>query len=256
MPKLKLKLSQNTCLIIIGASLILGVGGSICFHEMAADMRRRTAEETQRLADLQKRLEMQDSLARTDSLNKSIVTPDLAFFSLHGRVREVHTSTITATFDKEGRWTNPQAYVSRSGYNLTFERNKFGYVIKGVAKEKVNGRPVEEIAYEWKDGLLRRVVSNGYDADYQIDYTYDSHNRLLTEHTVCTSEEGTSEISSSYTYQAFDRMGNWTRREVRSAIKNTETEGYYDEDNDTFIDNDTPIIDSNSETQVRTITYY
>lgn len=249
-------MKTRTWLIIAGVSAAAGIGGSFLFHNLAEKARLQTHSERGRLEALQQQIALRDSTLRRDSMDVSIVTPDLVFFGLHGRVREMRQGETLASFDKNGRWINQQTYVTRAGYTPQFERNKFDYIIGGRTRESLDGVAAEQLTYTWTDGLLTKIESKGCESDYVIKYNYDHHNLLLGSHTVCFDEGGKSEISTSYTYRKFDRLGNWTEREARSAIKNVQYGGYYDDEKDTFVEDAEPIIESNEEIETRTISYY
>lgn len=243
-------------LIVASAAIAVGVGGSILFHELAVQTREKRVEEEARLEALQQQIDMRQAAYSRDSLNRVFVTADLAFFGLHGKVREMRQGELLASFTEEGVWTNPGIYVTRAGYSPQFERNKFNYIIGGTSRETIDGAPMETLVYTWKDGRLVKIESTGPDGDYTIKFTYGPKNLLASSHTICHDEGGESEISTSYTYKKIDRLGNWTEREARSAIKNVQYGGYYDDENDTYIEGDEPIIESNSEIETRIISYY
>lgn len=249
-------MKQGTALLITAIFAVSGIGWSILFSHLADNTRREIADEQQRLAALTDSIAMQDSLARADSLARNIVTPDLAFHDLHGRVRDVSFGEERISFDRDGVWTNPSKYVSRFGNSLTFTRNKLGNIIAGCTAEREGGVPIESVEYDWKDNRVTKVTAEYYGGEYRITYRYDHHNRLVESTTVSRDDTGESDISTTYTYLKFDSYGNWTERNARSAIRTVQYDGYYDEDNDTFINNGEPFMDSSEELQRRSITYY
>ena len=249
-------MKQGTALLITAVFAVSGIGWSILFSHLADNARREIAGEQQRLAALTDSITMQDSLARADSLAKNIVTPDLAFHDLHGRVRDVSFGEERISFDRNGVWTNPSKYVSRFGNSLTFTRNKLGNIIAGRTSGREGGVPIESVEYDWKDNRVTKVTAECYGGEYRITYRYDHHNRLIESTTVSRDDTRESDVSTTYTYLKFDSYGNWTERNARSAIRTVQYDGYYDEDNDTFIDNGEPFLDSSEELQRRSITYY
>lgn len=249
-------MKSSTAIIVISGAIAIATGGSILFHHLAQQTRREVAESNMRLAALQGDVAAGDSLARLDSINANFTSCDLSFHELRGRVRHVTYGEESVDFDREGNWTNPQAYVTRSGNALSFNRDKFGCIIGGVTADAVEGQAVEKVEYTWSGDRVKRIESDGFAGHYRIDCTYDGKQRLTQMSVVSSDEESKSEIVTTFTYSDFDRYGNWTRRTARSAIKTTVNGGYYDEDSGTFISGGEPVLDSSEEEQTRSITYW
>ena len=249
-------MKSSTTLIIMGAAALLGVGGSLLFIHLADRARSEAVTARSRLAALENDVAASDSLARLDSVNANFMTYDLSFHELRGRVRHVTYGEESVDFDRDGNWTNPQAYISRAGNSLNFGRDKFGCIINGISTESADGQPLEQVEYTWGDNRVKRISSSGIAGQYRMDFVYDGKLRLTQLSVVSSDEESKSEIVTSYTYQDFDHAGNWTRRTARSSIKTTVAGGYYDEDSGTFINSSEPVYDSNEEVETRSITYY
>ncbi len=249
-------MKTSTALIVTAAAILLGAGGSFLFVHLADSARRDARAERLRIPGLNDRIsQLQDAYSR-DSLDANFTTPDLCFHELHGRVRDVRNGEESMSFDRNGVWTNPKAYISRGGNNLSFERNKFDYIIAAVTPESMEGQPIETVEYEWSGRRVKRIKSHGLNGDYTVTLTYDNHDLLTSSHTVSSDETARSEIATTYTYQDFDSHGNWVRRTARSAIKTTVFGGYYDEETGEMVGGDEPVLDSSEQTEQRTITYY
>lgn len=238
------------------AGVVFGVAATWLFIELADGVRRENDARKQALAAMQHKVTQHEEKASQDSLDAVAVTPDLAFFTLHGRVRDVKTDEYILSFTREGKWKNPEAYVSRSGYNLDFRYDKFGYITEGKAKQKFGGKSAEHIKYRWRDGRITKIEGDGELGEYTITLKYDDRGLPSQTKTVVKGDGVEQEIVASYTYTDFDDHGNWTRCTMRSAITTREPEGYYDDETEEFVENPEPTVESVEETQKRKITYY
>lgn len=249
-------MKRTTAYIIMGASVVLGATLSVIFHILGVNEAKEREALSVRLDHLQAQASLLRDRQQADSLLRELVTPDLAFFSLHGCVRDMSDGENTISFDNQGHWNDTRGYTSEGGYALQFERNKFGRIIAAESTDKADGAPAEKIEYTWDGDLLTRVESKGYEASYTIKYTYDTHGRLASMLRINKDSSGESQISSTYSYEKSDRMGNWTQRTCRSAIKTVQYGGYYDDETGAWVDSSDPVIDSSEEVQQRRITYY
>lgn len=180
----------------------------------------------------------------------SIMSKDLAFYRLHGKVHKVSYAEIGLEyeFDENGTLISfmgqdpyidkPVREVDTLG-NVTeyssFKKDKDGQIIQILGVESVN-------TYTWEDGLVIADEGSGPGMTWSCSYEHDKYSNASYQHATYYDVFNKSESSGTTTYTILlkDEHGNWLER----------SEKYIP---------DTPS-ETNKETaprkQTRTITYY
>ena len=121
-------------------------------------------------------------------------TPDLAFFGLHGPVKQLKEDFLVYEFDEKGNLTKHNG-------EFTFSRDQQGRIVK------MNGYE-NHVTYLWD---AERPVGSEAAAEgmmLQESYTYDERGFVVKiKHTA------DGEVSyETLTYSGLDPHGNWTQR--------------------------------------------
>ena len=159
---------------------------------------------------------IKDKIRESDSLEcVNFTSKDLAFFEVHGMVKTIKKfrQAETIMFNRAGELIledgrRPFLDPGEEDYeNAYYDRDKDGYISSWGDFEY-------RIGYEWKDGKV--FSETGWDVEALMNvefvYHYDSDGRLI--------KKG----KDTYTYDSFDKYGNWTKRTIKSeGYTNTET---------------------------------
>ena len=149
----------------------------------------------------------QDSIdkARQDSIKRvNRVTPDLAFFNLHGPVKTLK--------DEDGKtWEfTPEGNLKTTPSNFT--RDSKGYIVMETVDSEEWHFFNEKRYFRYNDKMqIYHIDLDGYEGGGKIDYTYDSRGLVVRDHTEYEYDELTI-YKAKYTYTNIDKYGNWTTR--------------------------------------------
>lgn len=172
-----------------------------------------------------------DEAWQKDSLERAQrITPDLAFFNLHGPVKSLKEFDNVYIFDENGK------LVKANGKNPfdgdPYENNDFGsndiYMKRGK-----DGRISEEQGWEsvteytWEGDRLVGYHGYGEGAyEWQGKYTYGEDGLIAS----VKSKEGDAEsgststvVNSTYKYLEKDEYGNWTKLKVTASDNSVRT---------------------------------
>ena len=147
---------------------------------------------------------------------------DLAYFEMRGKVKSFTERTDdvanTYTFTEKGKLNTFR------GENV---RHAFSDVVRDSQKRltkftlgEYDCIDTEEITYDSKTGWVSKIKHNGEGEDITT-FTYDEKGYLIKK--VCEgeswemgAEEGEKfKQTTTYTYETFDKHGNWTARSVK-----------------------------------------
>ena len=149
----------------------------------------------------------QDSIdkARQDSIKRvNRVTPDLAFFNLHGPVK-----TLKEEDGKTWEFT-PEGNLKTTPSNFT--RDSKGYIVMETVDSEEWHFFNEKRYFRYNDKMqIYHIDLDGYEGGGKIDYTYDSRGLVVRDHTEYEYDELTI-YKAKYTYTNIDKYGNWTTR--------------------------------------------
>lgn len=142
--------------------------------------------------------------------------------------------TLTTAFDANAKWTDRNTFGLKGpvkavdGNNLCFEEDGTLYLMSGEriiidSRDKL-GRITSlrwaempefyEYVYNPKGQLIKESYSGGTGMDESIiKYTYNAKEQIIKQ-----NENG---YITTYTYQAFDSYGNWTKRTAITGKKRT-----------------------------------
>ena len=151
-------------------------------------------------------------IALTSSINANAWT-DRNTFNLKGPVKAVYN--------------NGSNYASLSFYEnggIIFEEDADLYwaTIDRDNKGRIIYMSREKYSYNSK-GQVIKITGSGGGASYTTKYTYNAKGQVIKE--ICDGE------ITTYTYQAFDSYGNWTKRTAktgRTRTVQTRTITYYE----------------------------
>ena len=160
--------------------------------------------------------------------------------------------TLTTAFNANAQWTDRntfnlkgpvKAVYDEYGNAMEFEEDGTLYLMKGIdiiidSRDKhgritsINALAITEYyryTYNQK-GLLIKENYTGGNRGWQstTKYTYNSKGQVIKE--VHIDEDG-YRTTTTYTYQAFDSYGNWTKRTAKTGRKSrveTRTITYYE----------------------------
>ena len=147
----------------------------------------------------------QDSIdkARQDSIKRvNRVTPDLAFFNLHGPVKTLKDEDgKTWEFTLEGNLkTTPS----------NFTRDSKGYIVMKTVN--IGEGYLDKYYFRYNDKMqIYHIDLDGYELGGKSDFTYDSRGLVVRDHSEYEYDELTIN-KTKYTYTNIDKYGNWTTR--------------------------------------------
>lgn len=218
--------TPKTLWIIIGVVLAVFIVLIICYSSFRNGDDNAKAEYL--LLDTQA---TKDAQWTTDSIKMvERVTPDLAFFELHGPVKTLKCGTYethTYKFDEEGNLEKIDGYnpftvdIYSSGYEnpIRYSRNSRGQITEEQGWES-------QRIYTWNGEHLSRSEGGAEGYSSTISYHYDGRGFMTYED--CNSEwyggEECETYHISYTYIEIDHYGNWVERTAVYSNGRRETE--------------------------------
>ncbi len=138
------------------------------------------------------------------------VTPDLAFFNLHGPVKTLKDENGKIwEFTSEGKLrSTPKEYT----------RNSSGYIVK---KTIDIGEEFPDICiYKYNNKMqICQINEEGYEWFYKGKLTYDDRGFLIGLYSENSEMPGLCIKRREYTYADIDKYGNWIKREWREDIE-------------------------------------
>lgn len=217
------KRSNNRTKIIIGIiALLLIAGGGYYYYQKKQTEERMLSEE--RAQSEKKEAE------RINAINER-VTPDLAFFELHGPVKELcvyddDNNSIRYNFSKEGKLTTVNGRNNFIVKNEEDANNRMFYSTSNTNgpyylynnHEQIVRRWFRQSEYEnyydedvtWKQGMLNMIIREylgGGEADcYKDTYYYDEKGN-------CTKMIRTEFITDNDLYETYDMEDDRTERQ-------------------------------------------
>ncbi len=108
----------------------------------------------------------------------------------------------TVTFTQEGKIQSPD--ISNSTYNAKGYVTSCNYTMMGYTGKMV-------FTYNVKNQVTKQVLSIEGGSITQ-EFTYNSNGTVKTETTTMSYQGMSQSMTVSYTYQAFDSHGSWTKR--------------------------------------------
>lgn len=180
----------------------------------------------------------------------SIISSDLAFYRLHGKVHKVTYMEIGLEyeFDEQGNlisFLNHDPFIeepimetdtlgNRTEYS-SFKKNQDGQIAQIIGTESVN-------TYTWENGLVVADEGSGNGLTWKCSYEHDANGNCIYQHAIYYDVFNKTESSgtTTYTFIVKDEHGNWLERSEKyipdvATATNKETAPYK---------------------QTRTITYY
>lgn len=152
--------------------------------------------------------------AKADSLEKiNNPHPDLKIFDLRGPVKEVsdQSNCIFLSFDKNGK--------------IIYD-NDLGVYWSGIDRDK-KGRitRLERLEYTYNNnGQVAEVYGSGGGQESTKKYSYNANGQVIKTIEQGCGLEGDFTTITTYTYQVFDKYGNWTKRTAKTEYgSNVET---------------------------------
>ncbi|MCQ2197439.1 MAG: hypothetical protein MJZ60_07965 [Bacteroidaceae bacterium] len=171
-------------------------------------------------------------------------TPDLTLFELVGHVKTCKYGSVTLKFDNEGKLTS---YVM-GGLNQIkqIERDKENRIIHFISAEDEETGSQNEGLVEWAaNGNVKQFVEVNMEGSIVYEYTYtepDAQNPVARIAISTQKGEGYNwSGTTTYTYDSFDEVGNWTQRKGKA---------------DLYCDYDGHNEEKETNTTKRVITYY
>lgn len=159
---------------------------------------------------LAKQTEFIKDNCKTPAQHKAFTSPDLQFSNLKGHVREVMDIEASLSddwytyYDLKGRFILANQCSEIPLYEDHFKRNSKGY-ITGIRDYICSGFCI--VVWNEKHQVVKMKSK-----ELTIVYTYDSKGLRTKEvHTSANGEVRTY----SYSYKAFDSIGNWLERDVQ-----------------------------------------
>ena len=191
----------------------------------------------------------------------SFLTQDLRMYNLFGKVKTFKTIKTVTDADQK-----PQGEPSEDWFTLEYDSD--GHFVKDVSTwagksniKSVDGEkitrtetPIEDfggipviVEYTYDtDGLVKTAKVQGIEGKSSTEYTYNAEGELVKEIETSSGEGMVSIKEMTYTIIDRDTNKNWTKRFVKTTIK----EG--DDDGTDEFGSETPSF----ELQTRTITYW
>lgn len=186
----------------------------------------------------------------TDAPCDSIMSTDLAFYRLHGRVKTVfYTDTgLQIQFDAQGNlisFDGKDPYVETAKIEKdslgneveysAFKKNKQGQIVQILGVGSVN-------TYTWENGQVVGDTGSGQGMTWNCTYENDAQGNAIFDHAQYNDvfNNVKSSGTTTYTILARDSHGNWLERSAKY-VPDTPS----DEDKE-----------SSPYKQTRTITYY
>ena len=243
-----------------------------CGNTEKANQSEKSTEDSLR-ADSVKKVEMaieaqrQDSIAkahqdsivkaRQDSIaRRTRVTPDLAFFELHGPVKSVtfknryiffdasDESTLKLSYTEDGKLKSINYNDPYHNENLQFNRDGNGR-IKNIKSNMIGEWDDFFITYD-KNNRPIKINYEGIESYRAITYKYNASGFIVSENSYSEGEGCYDRTLNQYSNFNVDKYGNWTSRTSSTAHKE-----WYDGSEEPM-----SYVNSGSSTDHRTITYY
>lgn len=167
-------------------------------------------------ADCLKKAEAQKAQQKAQDDWNNFTTPDLAFFELKGHVKEVvytkandrmTLESTTYTFDKNGRMIDGNGYSRGSNGRICRQGEYSEVVSRYVYTEYVcdsKGRVVKASCDDPHDGYA-----------FNETYLYNSSGLLIKK---TGSDDCGGDYTSTFSYQKYDNVGNWTCRTYKDVF--------------------------------------
>ena len=161
---------------------------------------------------------------RNDSLYKFVVTPDLALFNVHGKVKQIKYDKDfilplgeglegAVEFDEEGNWKNITSarILKGDGGKITrVDRNAEGYI---TSIFYTDGQETYEYKIKWQDGKPMSMDMKGYEWSGLKTFKYNED--FVEESETSDRAFGqSSKILSKYSDFRLDENGNWVECRV------------------------------------------
>lgn len=151
-------------------------------------------------------------IALTSSINASAKWTDRNTFNLNGPVKTVDNGygDIVYRFYKDGSYKSDQAQLTHDEYGRII-------MIEVYTNGGMGFYFAHEYTYNSKGQVIKDAYTTGNGDDCTTEYEYDAQGRVIKE----SNDWGETK---TYTYQKFDKYGNWIKRTAKSSYgSNVET---------------------------------